>query len=145
MEILVPLINWIVVYILLKTFFKKYIFKSKNPYYQLSIHMLILFNFIKDIIIFLLSCLIFYNGLQTESLFPNTFFNLINWSLIFILSKSIFELFGCFMIKNFSNKFPHLVQYFVEFVNNFTVEKSLIRTLFSIPWVILTYLFYRYT
>ena len=145
MEILVPVINWISVYILLKTIFKKIILKSTSPYYQLSIYNLIIFNFLKDIILFFICSFLFYYGLQSNIIFPNSIKSLINWILIFTLSKSLFELLFCFFIKNFGYKFVNLIRYFAYFNNNFTVEKSFIRTLFSIPWVILTYLLYRYT
>jgi hypothetical protein len=146
MEILIPIINWIFVYILLKTFFKKYILNtSKSPYYSLSIIYVLFFNFIKDMIIYLLTSLIFFYGFKTKSFFAQTFIELINWILIFILSKSIFELSSSFILKSLLYKFSYYIEYFSIYIRNFTVKKSLLRSLFSIPWIILTYLLYKYT
>lgn len=146
MEILIPIINWIFVYILLKTFFKKYILNtSKSPYYSLSIIYVLFFNFIKDMIIYLLTSLIFFYGFKTKSFFAQTFIELINWILIFILSKSIFELSSSFILKSLLYKFSYYIESFSIYIRNFTVKKSLLRSLFSIPWIILTYLLYKYT
>ena len=146
MEILIPIINWIFVYILLKTFFKKYILNtSKSPYYSLSIIYVLFFNFIKDMIIYLLTSLIFFYGFKTKSFFAQTFIELINWILIFILSKSIFELSSSFILKSLLYKFSYYIEYFSIYIRNFTVKKSLLRSLFSILWIILTYLLYKYT
>lgn len=146
MEILIPIINWVIVYILLKTFFKKYILSTSNsPYYSLSIIYILVLNFIKDMIIYFLTSLIFFYGFGTNSSFPQTLIELINWILIFILSKSIFELSLSVILTNLPHNFSYYVNYFSIYIKNFTVKKSLLRSLFSIPWVILTYLLYKYT
>ena len=138
MEILVPIINWIIVYILIKTFYKKYFRKHiNNTFYSLSINYLLLINFI--------TVIIFYNGLELEQIFPQNLFQLMNWCLIFIMSKSIFELFMCMMAKNFSHKIDNIAIHIQKYVQGFTVEKSLFRSLLSIPWIIVTYIIYHYT
>lgn len=145
MEILVPIINWIVVYILSKTFFKKYFKKHINKYYSLPINYLLILNFIKDMILFFITAIIFYNGLELYEIFPQNIFQLINWLLVFILSKSIFELFMCMLAKNFSDKIQNIAIHVQSYVQDFTVKKSLFRSLSSIPWIIFTYLIYHYT
>ena len=113
MEILIPIINWVIVYILLKTFFKKYIFSTSNsPYYSLSIIYILVLNFIKDMIIYFLTSLIFFYGFGTNSSFPQTLIELINWILIFILSKSIFELSLSVILTNLPHNFSYYVNYF---------------------------------
>lgn len=146
MEILVPIINWIIVYILIKTFYKKYFKKHiNNTFYSLSINYLLLINFIKDMIIFFITVVIFYNGLELEQIFPQNLFQLVNWCLIFVMSKSIFELFMCMMAKNFSHKIDSIAIHVQKYVQGFTVEKSLFRSLLSIPWIVITYIIYHYT
>jgi hypothetical protein len=145
MDILVPIINWIIVYILFKTFFKKYFKKHINTYYSLPINYLLLINFIKDMIVFFITVIIFYNGLELHEIFPQNLFQLINWCLIFIMSKSIFELFMCLFAKKFSHKIQNIAIHVQKYVQEFTVEKSLFRSFASIPWIIITYLVYHYT
>lgn len=145
MEILVPIVNWIIVYILSKTFFKKYFKKHINTYYSLPINYLLILNFIKDMILFFITAIIFYNGLELQEIFPQNIFQLINWLLVFILSKSIFELFMCMLAKNFSDKIQNIAIHVQSYVQDFTVKKSLFRSLSSIPWIIFTYLIYHYT
>ena len=61
------------------------------------------------------------------------------------MSKSIFELFMCMMAKNFSHKINNIAIHIQKYVQGFTVEKSLFRSLLSIPWIIVTYIIYHYT
>tara|TARA_B100001250_G_C19446054_1_gene633855 strand:- start:173 stop:610 length:438 start_codon:yes stop_codon:yes gene_type:complete len=145
MDILIPFINWVIVFILQKTFIKKYFKKHINSYYSLPINYLLLINFIKDNILFFITIIIYYNGLESKEIFPQNIIQLINWILVFILSKSIFELFICMFAKKFSHKIQNIAIYVKPYVQNFTVEKSLFRSLLSIPWIILTYFIYHYT
>jgi hypothetical protein len=145
MDILISFINWVIVFILLKTFIKKFVIKCTSSYYLMSINYLLLFNFIKDTIIFFITSAIFFNGLNTNTIFPKTIVNLINWILIFILSKSIFELAFCFIVKKYTNFFLPFIQIIQNTIKNFTVKKSLFRSLVSIPWIIFTFILYNYT
>lgn len=148
MNILIPYINWIIIFILLKTFIKKFILRKNiiiANYYSMPINNLLIINFIKDTFIFFMTALIYVNGLNINNIFPNTSINLINWILIFILSKSIFELFVVLFIKKNTNLFSPILNYIQITLQNFTVKSSLSRSIHSLPWIIITYLFYKYT
>ena len=48
-------------------------------------------------------------------------------------------------IKKNTNLFSPILNYIQITLQNFTVKSSLSRSIHSLPWIIITYLFYKYT